>query len=269
MTSAKDHEDALLRKHLPVFCLHPEEEYLPSDIETFLRESTLRKNGRTYREYGTVTPQVLDALDIKEELSLRSRELVWSGSLPTARIYGVCTRRRREYLLQYILFFAYNGPYTCGCCCCFNVHGHPADFEHVTVVVDRESTEVREVRFGQHGREAVYSWGDVTTSTFRPKVFVAKNNHAFYPDRKKYRRRCCLRNDTTFDDIEGSTFSGVSLETIPLEIVSEETPWLRFTGSWGSSGTCCYKSETYGPMQSRWWRRTTRTTNCFWRFLCC
>lgn len=260
--SARDYEETLLRKHLPRFRLHPDEEYFPISVEQFLQECTMKKNGRTYREYGTLTPEVIDALDIKEKVNLRARELVWAGGLPSASIYGVCTRHTNFYLLQYIMFFAYNGPYTCCCCCCCNIRGHPADFEHVTIVVDRESNEVLEVRLGQHGREAVHKWDDFTMLDSRPYIYIAKNNHAMYPDRKVYRRRCFLRNDTTLDDHEGTTFCGTTIDMLPLVVVSEQTPWLRFTGDWGG--------KTYSPMLSGWWRRKgPRTTNCFWRMLCC
>ena len=260
--TAIEHEQALLRKHYPRFRLHPNEEYFPIGINEYLQQCTARTPRTTIREYGSLTPEVIDQIDIKEPLRLRSRESVWNGSTTTASIYGVCTRKRDVFLLQYIMFFAYNGPYTCGCCCCCNIHGHPADFEHVTIVVDRESLEIEEIRLGQHGREAVHSFEDFTVLDHRPYIYIAKNNHAMYSDRKVYKRRCFLRNDTTLDDSDDAMFGGTTIDMLPLVIVDERTPWLRFTGDWGG--------KTYSPMMSNWWRRKApKTTNAFWRMFCC
>ena len=135
--------------------------------------------------------------------------------------------------IQYFFCYAYNGSLfpaapTLG--------AHEGDWEHVTVVVDREAfwrgVSPREclqgVYYAAHGGESGWVRDPPLTQHERIIVYASRYNHACYPrSGRQVRRGFGLIDDfTDSSGLRWDTWENVTLLTADL-------PWSRFAGRWG------------------------------------
>lgn len=217
-------ESELLQRFRPWLIMHPEEEYFPSSVEYFLDPRS--------------------PSDIGEEPIVLPEEKR-RGERNGAPVYGVVTDAGDYWLLQYIVFYPYNGAIG------FAESGaHQADWEHISMHVSKGG-EVTDIYLAAH-RERDGRWHkreDLDWVDERPVVYVAKGSHAHYNAPRTYVRIFGVAND--------KTGRGERLDP-PLVEINEGTPWVAYEGYWGIN-------EIRGPRWRDWWRSENGGSTNGWK----
>lgn len=251
----------LLEEYKPIIVLHPDDAYRPSSIEYYLQNSAGYINDTLISNIGEIdTDNILEYEQNKKDdgiISLHVQEdniygITDTLQLNTVPLYGVVTYADNKISIQYILFYPYNGASQPT-----NLGDHYADFEHITVELDKTTQDVLRVYLSAHrGRDGLWLRPDeLEYIDGRMVVYSSENSHAFYPTADVYHRVGGLANDVT---AEGPRWDGEIIE------IDDNTPWNRFGGYYG-------RGSIKSPYNQDWWRTETGTSTNFWKrlFSCC
>eukprot|EP00163_Fabomonas_tropica_P025989 TRINITY_DN4610_c0_g1_i1.p1 TRINITY_DN4610_c0_g1~~TRINITY_DN4610_c0_g1_i1.p1 ORF type:complete len:553 (+),score=147.58 TRINITY_DN4610_c0_g1_i1:54-1712(+) len=213
-----DNIHELVKKFAPTFHFHPDEKYMPQDIESYLphtevayfTESSSRKGGKkvTVLERGKVNIKSL-ALAAKKDDNLGrdwfllQAKAVNKGNLKSAKCYVTAQEVIDTGVvdLAYTVFYPYNAP---GSKWTLGMGVHTGDWEHLTVRLDKKSGRILGVRFSAHGT-AETLWmlnqvpgfpksddgnsGYILKDGARPQAWVGKGTHASINRPRKVKRR--------------------------------------------------------------------------------
>ena len=157
-------------------------------------------------------------------------------------------------LIQYLMFYAYNGP-------SLLMHrlwagAHEADLESVRARVNRQSGLLEGYYLSHHGDSTFVTVDQLDQVEGRPVIYVAQNSHAHYPlGRHAYRRHygCCY------------DYTGQGLRWRPEQLVrwvDPDTPGydpvtmghLRWRGYLGRTHVAAFRLHD-------WWDGSTDRTN--------
>jgi hypothetical protein len=250
---------SLLQEHKPLIFLHPDDAYRPSSIEYYLENSSGHIDGELVSNIGEITmDNILEYENNKDGIiSLHiEEEHIYGMSTDINRVplYGVVTHGTDKISIQYIMFYPYNGASQPT-----NLGDHYADFEHITVELDKTTQDVLRVYLSAHrGRDGLWLRPDELeySDNGRMMVYSSENSHAFYPTADVYHRVGGLANDVTSNN--GPIWDGEIIE------IDDNTPWNRFGGYYG-------RGSIKSPYNQDWWRTETGTSTNFWKrlFSCC
>lgn len=242
----------LLQEYSPVFVFHKQESYFPISIPEFVASGELRNvHGKA------VDPEEWDG-DKWINLRVIPSKDATHGNVKDAPVYGVVTRRKLYYLLQYYVFYGMNGKYPCLCCCCCNIDQHYGDLEYINIKIGRSNGKILSVYFSQGKGGMKVDWADIDRldGTNHPIIYVAKYNHSMYPTPGKWYRTCGLKNDFT-----EQRQPGVNVWDPQVLPIDETTWWNQFVGDYG---------KVPSPFHSTSWRGGDETSTSFFRrFFCC
>lgn len=231
---------ALAEQYAPILYFHPDEANFLQDPNTFIEQSTLRRERDFWGdkelhglgevpadELAEIGPGNADAdgqifLDHREEnlgKDIRAGDLDNSSNL---YLYDAETNT-----LTYFFFYSYNdGPPGLG-----DVQNHEGDWERITLQFD-DSGQPVEVRYGAHnGLDVSRPWSGATREDGRPVVYVGQGSHASLPEPGKWSTNAPGVNDVASAD--GLRFD---LATRPTVDVAGEA----YYGShvlWGERGS--------------------------------
>jgi hypothetical protein len=195
----------LLRKHQPVLVFHPDEQFRPTKVQSFVEDSELERFvGTSLAElvldaaWAVVDPDPepgelpgpmpgvfyrLDQAGCEADAPLAGRDCytaAWSEGGGGDAVYGRVVRTDDRIVLQYWLFYYHNPlllPPTP-----FGVfwQSHEGDWEVVNVILDADETPL-EAAYSQHCTGQRKAWADVEKSPAggtHPVAYVALGSHA-------------------------------------------------------------------------------------------
>lgn len=248
----------LIFRFRPVVYLHSDENYFPTTIETILENSKLYQDGKELESEGQVNQtNILDLQDkygLPLKLNIDSR--IWGGTalsgLAQIPFYVKVYQTSSYYVIQYIFNYPYNGPFrVCG----KDIGEHQYDMEHITVYVNRLTEKINKIYFSAHGRRdgKMVLKKDIQFEDDRPVIYSAKYSHACYWKAKTWWRLFCCAND--------HTNKGIKWDPNHIILLDSNTPWANFEGDIGAEPSCVGHSW-YGHEDGK-------STNCFFRLVCC
>jgi hypothetical protein len=207
---------SLVSRHLPVFCLHHDDAFMPCSVPFFLRHCELR--GARPRE--TLVPRGklrTDGVDLLDFQDLHAGRHLWLHLDPAARrgtprdrideeapVYAhakavVGNNGTVEAVeINYITLYAYNGEYNILPGGMLSVGAHDGDIEHCSARVDIGSGDLLAMWYNSHrSRDGEWVAGDQVprTSEGRPVAYVARHGHGTYPRPGTVLRHFFLGND--------------------------------------------------------------------------
>lgn len=243
----------------PIVKLHPDEEYMPSSVEFFL------KNTHQDGEYFVTNTPLKHPSD--ESIPFFRGE--FPAKIPP--VYAIVvpkpTLGSDVFDVHYFFFHPYNrGKRVCvgvfiggiGCVGGYSTFGnHVGDWESFRVRFYGETME--DVETSYHSYEAHFSKNDLYFNGTHPVIYSAKDSHGIYirPGRYVYMK---LPNDElvdyTGDGLEWHTYQNVMI--IPYHKVGsypKEFDFLNYTGRWGNPkdaskcafGQCVLEAGPTGP----------------------
>ena len=183
--------EAVLRAYAPLVWLHGKEEYLPTDAERFLAESSLWARGRKVAGPGQVkdiSRAPSDSYLVHEKAGGRSlasasirAPLYWKLSDHPVLGEFPAPAGRRHFLVEYWVHYPFNDAGLWG------IGNHEGDWEGVAVWVEEELAS------GRHRALALYyaaheggKWfcpGEVSWSEGgHPEAFASRGSHATYAE---------------------------------------------------------------------------------------
>jgi hypothetical protein len=281
---AEDTMDPLLLEYLPTLRMHPDEDFLPMNVEAFVGASALWDDAgilpdELVQEAGNVSLETLSSLDDGEDHYLafsdpdhektinvsagleKYMELVEEGEAKTTvyahkmedsfeDAFGIT----HEYIvLQYWYFYAMNDWKEKG-----GLNNHEGDWESVFVFLDKDSEEPKYVAFSSHlndgepeGSFVQYDsvrreWSDEDIERNGTNVmsYVALGSHANYSKPGDYTVNVLGDKDST--SMEGEYINQEAFEK-EIEMNEDETEWLQYEGKWGSDGIFKGNDGPQGP----------------------
>lgn len=258
----------------PIVLLHPDEEYWPCTVESYLDHCTLRNRAGEIVE-AKVNGEVLSRYGVEpvdRELCLDCDESFWKqrpDELNKVPFYvKVDSSDPHVHWLQYWMFYPYNGAFRIGCftsptCCPGNkavvrAGAHQSDWEHISVYVDKRSSKIERLYYSAHGNDDGL-WLDSDQVQYspdhrqRPVVYSAYHSHAHYPQGGCIPRICGCANDFTADK------TSILWDPEALVLLEATSPdWQMYIGGVG------YPDHNNFPAQKEAWTGEPRTTATFW-----
>jgi hypothetical protein len=280
-------EKTLIHRFAPVIKLHPNEQYLPAEIQWYLPRVRMRFDvsygfdhqilDKGVLNIGNLLAQkdgdqvsgltenssnfFLEQIDVNGEDQLDSyRQETRKGSSSSDwTCYGHVRQAMGSdsYDVQYIFFYAYNGSL-------FEEivdTAHEADFEHITVKVGKDLQTIVQIYYAAHDNEG--KWYQKQTSAGvkdgysltldgRPIVFAAINSHASYPYEGKWDRNN-LPDDETSEN--GPVWDSINKV---VNLGEKQHPaigmqWVQYSGHWGEIGKVSWTTGPCGPAYQGWW----------------
>ncbi len=275
--------DPLLLQYLPILRMHPNEDYFPMNVESFVEASALWDDKgilpdemvKAYDEEDPVTLEFLETFDDTDDLYLAFSDPVNSKSMnvgagkekyenlvanDTAEVTVYAYRmndsyqdsfgREREFtVLQYWYFYAMNDWKEKG-----GFNDHEGDWESVFVFLD-EDDEPKYVAFSAHHNDGDDSlnpsqygsvrreWFDVEVDDNQVHSYVALGSHANYPKEGVYLAGLSLKEDVTASEGEE-----IQEEDFSKKIeMSSSFSWFAYEGKWGSDQIPAGQDGPQGP----------------------
>jgi hypothetical protein len=279
--------DAVVRRFAPVVRFHPEETFMPSSVEWFLRRvRLLHVTSPTHADRPvTITPVLPKGrvnahslvsqkvggdlsggksrgtfyLDIPND---NARETTRRGDLVSAKCYvHVQPAGSGRWHLVYLLFYPFSGAIGVA-----KDITHEGDWEHIKVEVDGAGRVMCRVFFAAHAGgkwQRRYSTTEGNTDGFRcvrnthSIVYSARHSHASYPKAGRQVRPTAILPD----DYCGNGAEWITEDR--LEVLGDRaTPrlgqeWLRFNGRWGELRGSFWGEMVQGPTGPAfkdWWK---------------
>ncbi|GMH40261.1 hypothetical protein BSKO_08165 [Bryopsis sp. KO-2023] len=305
----------LVRKFAPILFFHPDEKYFSTSVDEFLQKAELRLLNRELKSKG---PKLKHDVAVPAGEASAEKIVDLNGKHPTRRLqlhidgvdrYGAAPDRldgvpiyavvkeiasaeegKREAIeINYIFFFAFNGPYNV---LGVEVGAHVADWEHLTVRLFPDG-KMQGVYYNSH-RNIDGDWlpaKEVPMKDGRPMVFLAKHGHGCYPRPGKQLRLFGFANDVCSGDgpvwrpkkiillktektephasrgcclpcsetgVQGITTRGIDpcldIDN-EIEVHENSEDWDKFQGYWGT---------VVNPTQQGWFNRAENPTSRGW-----
>ena len=275
-----DFLENLANTYAPVFKLHPREQYLPSSVDWYINRVSLQQNDQDIVSAGNLSAQLMAQWSDQNTKSPSSAPLflkipesnereIRAGHLQSAVCYAHphWVDNGRFIEINYILFFPFNGQAFTKLSLInkafrhYGVGYHEGDFEHITVRLSQDGSQIIGVYYSAHANEDTWVTQNIPfDQNHRILSYVSLNTHAMYPEAKTITRRVPApewifklvgkkRVWTPLVDITSS--EGPELDCQKqmtyLNPDSPKTPeWLSFNGRWGNKSREKYSSA--GPM---------------------
>ena len=294
----------LLRKFQPVLVLHPGEEFRPTAVESFVRDSNLEaatspttwvvvNPSPTVDDLPTASPPVWrlnqrSCFAGAQPLGDLACYVVGAADEPGVTVYGRVAREGKNTVLQYWLFYyddLYRYPFApLGAIW----QSHEGDWEVVNVVLSNAKRPL-EVGLSQHCSGETRAWADTALLDGHPKVFVALGSHANYfePGVHEFDRACLPAPVIAFFQQAGLPLPAdvaapgpaigpkrLGLTRATIDPVSDASPsWIAFPGFWGElqyfnapppTGTQIFGTSPVGPAFHAVWQQPLATLDT-WR----
>eukprot|EP01025_Chloroclados_australasicus_P006078 TRINITY_DN11997_c0_g2_i1.p1 TRINITY_DN11997_c0_g2~~TRINITY_DN11997_c0_g2_i1.p1 ORF type:complete len:412 (-),score=23.87 TRINITY_DN11997_c0_g2_i1:2839-3912(-) len=213
--------EELVKKFVPIFHLHPKDEYMPCSVEWFIEHAKLKEQDSQSKQCtmllgnGSLTREKL--YEISQGQSTSNMEL----RINKEDIYGVELNKINDeapvYVLvkevinqdddddvealeiNYMTFYAYNGPYPLFGSYAFSAGYHEGDWEHITVRCNPRTGKLLGVYYNAHrSREGSWKTAEqvpVDAQTGRISAYVALHGHGTYPEPATFHRLLYVAND--------------------------------------------------------------------------
>ena len=289
----------LLARYRPTLVLHPLEAFRPVNVEPFLADAELELlgPGNAYAPVGNVADAPLptdDPAGCRSTSDLPCWRLDHVPCSPAAGLAAVACAANAEaargarpttyarlvatgnrIVLQYWLFYTYNFwsaqlPPTN-----FIWHAHEADWELVSVVLDRRQRPLL-VGTSRHCSGARREWSRVAKDgRTHPRIHVALGSHANYfaPRTHELDRRCYPPQLPPLHagygvGMQDFAATGATVRPRVVRVTATSPSWMRFPGSWGEHrqvhypdplGTLVFGAGPRGPVPHSTWRRPLAT----------
>lgn len=219
--AAKERLLQLIGANAPVFYMHPRDHFMPCSVDWFMHHSELQQalpEGKhtVVLERGQVNAAALAAahaaagaaggqlqlsLDVEGRLGY-PKDLIDDVPLYVNAKEVVGADGRAEALeLNYLTFFAHNGPYSVAG---FKVGAHDGDWEHITARLDAATGATLGMYFHAHrNHDGMWVAGTELPrdrdGSGRPAAFVALHGHGTYPAAGRQLRAMLFANDLCSD----------------------------------------------------------------------
>lgn len=257
----------LLEKYCPIFHFHPQEPYMPYNIDTFISECQLR----------TTAGLLLSASPLPQDLMSNNTTTSYleamrdfkntknpnDGKPPSYPLYvrtNECVLNGIAYIrLMYMIFYAVNDKYTL-VNDTINLGGfHYGDWEFVSIFINKDTQLPEKVYLSEHSWDLgqLLNYADLQKVGDQIQVWVAKGSHANYPSSGLWTRIFGFPNDHCADGkIPWAPDASSFIE------MDETLPWVKYLGRIGS--TTSPGSPYYKPMWNgqdvpcygdKWWYR--------------
>jgi len=273
--AARPSNAALLARHAPVLVLHPAEAFAPVRVDGFVADAALqRRTPAGWEDVAGPLPaggaglrldhRLCRAVEGPAAAPCYARAQAARGS--SAAAYAAAFRRRTHIVLQYWLWYPFNGyspTLPAG-----NVwQVHEGDWEAVSVLLDADGRPL-EVALSRHCAGARREWRRTPRRGLRPLVHVALGSHANYfgPGTHPHDPRCWpreLRDVVRALALVDRTAAGRQVRPRLVPVTARRPGWMRFAGTWGEDGyvhfpnndPIAYAGSPRGPASHEQWRR--------------
>jgi hypothetical protein len=289
----------LLRKFQPVLVFHAGEEFRPTMVESFVRDSNLEAAtsettwaivdpSPTVGGLPTASPPVWrlnqrTCFPVAQPLGDLACYVANAADEPGVTVYGRVARDGKNVVLQYWLFY-YDNLYRYPFLPVGAVwQSHEGDWEVVNVVLSNAKRPLS-VGLSQHCNGETRPWADAALLDGHPTVYVALGSHANYfePGLHEFDPACLPAEVIAFFQQAGLPLpadvaaSGpaigpkrLGLTPPTLEQVDDGSPsWIAFPGFWGELqyfnapppiGTVVFGTSPVGPAFHAVWRHPLAT----------
>ena len=253
----------LVTTFAPLVKLHETEKYFPCSVEWFVQRCSLENRNATsaIKEKGSVTLNDLSIYnnpDSEFYLNPQRDNNTYAGqSLVYGAVQAPCyanvIETARGAVIQYIFFYAFNGPFlgpaeVVGLLAHFNITfgSHEGDWEHINayLINDSGNWKLESIYFARHVPESdggYVSAQNLEYSDGHPIVYASKFGHASHPHH-------ITSIDTKNFDITSKNGPQWKCWEHIVNLDANQV-WLPFKGRWGSTSN---SPET--PSKQRWWR---------------
>ncbi len=272
-------EKMLIRKYAPFVYFHPKECYFPCGVGWFVNQCAVwkllsdlpktrinLKPKELVAHVGAITPDNVAVLGQYTQdyhfLKPKNKEVYYGEPLvkntsskisnleSNAPCYAHLFKKGSgEIVIQYLFFYAYNGPTVDIGLVSFG--SHVGDWEHIDVHLNRDLT-IKEVYLAAHGSNNFGSYVAAKDLNFyektHPIIYSALSGHSSYSKEIKYFNKA-------FDQTgKGATWN--TQHTV-INVNDPGQEWINFKGQWGNSKSKSYQTEVGSPQTpsyQSWWR---------------
>lgn len=261
--------DPLILQYAPVLYFHPDEDYFPMNVESFINDSALWDGNSQLLTKGELTlgnfeeiintrdtsnynlaysdPDTAGSIDL--EAAKEKYDAAIENKEATTTVYvhrmtdGYTDQSGNQHdfiVLQYWYFYAMNNWAEHG-----GRNNHEGDWESVFVFLDEETEDPKYVAFSSHlndgfpnpelfqNRSVRKEWNNLETNGYKINSYVALGSHANYEKNKNY----FLGVGTDQTSTEGRIITSSLLSDISTKFWSEfKGFWGTQSGQWGSDG---------------------------------
>jgi hypothetical protein len=288
----------LLKKFQPVLVFHPDEEFRPTTVESFIRDSDLEA-ATSATTWTVVNPSPTpDDLPTSSPPIWRLNQqpcfagaplgdlpcyVVGASDEPGVTVYGRVVKDGKSIVLQYWLFYydnLYRYPFLpLGAIW----QSHEGDWEVVNVVLTNQKRPVA-VGLSEHCSGETRPWTETERRDGHPTVYVALGSHANYfePGLHEFEQECLPAQVIAFFQEAGLPLPAdvaapgpvagpkrLDVQPAGIATITEGSPrWVAFPGFWGELeyfsapapiGTVPFGTSPVGPAFHEVWQEPLAT----------
>jgi hypothetical protein len=288
----------LLKKFQPVLVFHPDEEFRPTTVESFIRDSDLEA-ATSATTWTVVNPSPTpDDLPTSSPPIWRLNQqpcfagaplgdlpcyVVGASDEPGVTVYGRVVKDGKSVVLQYWLFYydnLYRYPFLpLGAIW----QSHEGDWEVVNVVLTNQKRPVA-VGLSEHCSGETRPWTETERRDGHPTVYVALGSHANYfePGLHEFEQECLPAQVIAFFQQAGLPLPAdvaapgpvagpkrLDVQPAGIATIAEGSPrWVAFPGFWGELeyfsapapiGTVPFGTSPVGPAFHEVWQEPLAT----------
>ena len=288
----------LLKKFQPVLVFHPDEEFRPTTVESFIRDSDLEA-ATSPTTWTVVNPSPTpDDLPTSSPPVWRLNQqpcfagaplgdlpcyVVGASDEPGVTVYGRVVKDGKSIVLQYWLFYydnLYRYPFLpVGAIW----QSHEGDWEVVNVVLTNQKRPVA-VGLSEHCSGETRAWAETERRDGHPTVYIALGSHANYfePGLHEFEQECLPAQVIVFfqqaglplpaDVAASGPVAGpkrLGIQPAGIATIAEGSPrWVAFPGFWGELeyfsapapiGTVPFGTSPVGPAFHEVWQEPLAT----------
>lgn len=194
----------VLERFAPIVHFHPFERYFPCSLEWLLQHCCLRHTRTSLRILRPTQADLLNHWQANHpEGSTPYLDIATSGyggHMESAPCYVAVQEWDNCYEITYLMLYAFQGPQTAHWhlsrkaydCLLRDFGRHQGDLEWISVRLDKDSLQPREIGLQAHGKVRVTEWRDCPREQDHPLIRVALHGHCCAmmgePDRVTHRR---------------------------------------------------------------------------------
>ena len=288
----------LLKKFQPVLVFHPDEEFQPTTVESFIRDSDLEA-ATSPTTWTVVNPSPTpDDLPTSSPPIWRLNQqpcfagaplgdlpcyVVGASDEPGVTVYGRVVKDGKSIVLQYWLFYydnLYRYPFLpLGAIW----QSHEGDWEVVNVVLTNQKRPVA-VGLSEHCSGETRAWAETERRDGHPAVYVALGSHANYFEAglHEFEQECLPAQVIAFFQQAGLPLPAdvaapgpvagpkrLGVQPASIATIAEGSPrWVAFPGFWGELeyfsapapiGTVPFGTSPVGPAFHEVWQEPLAT----------